>query len=57
MRSGDWVLLMLMRTDDAAYGLDLVIDHGANLDQSLVDAACLASIVEAKSFSHLAGLF
>ena len=57
MRSGDRVLLMFMRTDDIAYGLNLVIDHGANLDQSLVDAACLASIVEAKSFSHLAGLF
>jgi hypothetical protein len=47
---------MLMGTDDVAYGLDLVIDHGANLHQSLVDAACLASIVEAKSSSHLAGL-
>jgi hypothetical protein len=39
-----------MGTDDIAYGLDLVIDHGANLDQSLVDAACLASIVETKSY-------
>src|SRR5829696_5820769 len=46
-----------MGTDDVAYGLNLVIDHGANLDQSLVDAACLPSVVEAKSLSHLAGLF
>jgi hypothetical protein len=37
-----------MGTDDIAYGLDLVIDHGANPDQSLVDDACLTSIVEAK---------
>jgi len=57
MRSGEEGLLIPMGTHDVAYGLDLVIDHGANLDQSLVDAACLASIVEAKSFSHLAGLF